>query len=83
MTELSPAAQAVLDATGATGTFLELTARGIAAAALYVVADQVVPPSLPTKSTKERTLYIEGYKDSGLKVRKELLAIATELEGQP
>jgi hypothetical protein len=37
---LSPAAQAVLDATGTTGTPLELAARGIAAAALCAVADR-------------------------------------------
>ena len=82
MNKLSPAAQAVLDATGTTGTPLELATRGIAAAALHAAADQVSPPSgLPTKSTKERTLYIEGYKDSRLKIREEILAIATELEG--
>ena len=38
---LSPAAQAVLDATGVQGTALELPARGIAAAALRAVADQL------------------------------------------
>jgi hypothetical protein len=41
MPDLSPAAQAVLDATGTTGTPLELAARGIAAAALRAAADQV------------------------------------------
>ena len=52
--------------------------------ALCAAADQVAPPSgLPTKSTKERTLYIEGYKDARLKIREELLAIAAELEAQP
>ena len=40
MTELSPAAQAVLDATGTTGTPLELAARGVAAA-LQAAADQI------------------------------------------
>jgi hypothetical protein len=38
---LSPAAQAVLDATGTTGTPLELAARGIAAAALQAAAEQM------------------------------------------
>jgi hypothetical protein len=38
-TSLSPAAQAVLDATGTTGTPLELAARGIAAAALRAAAN--------------------------------------------
>jgi|694.fasta_scaffold06243_30 hypothetical protein len=37
-TTLSPAAQGVLDATGTTGTPLELAARGIAAAALRAAA---------------------------------------------
>jgi hypothetical protein len=41
MTDLSPAAHAVIDATGATGTSLELAARGIAAAALRAAADQL------------------------------------------
>lgn len=77
---LSPAAQAVLDAYYCDAP---LPGSKRLAAGLRAAADQVVPPSLPTKSTKERTLYIEGYKDSGLKVRKELLAIATELEAQP
>ena len=80
MTILSPAAQAVLIAYWkAEETSQQL---GIAAA-LRAIADQVTPPSgLPTKSTKERTLYIEGYKDARLKVREELFAIATELETQ-
>lgn len=59
-TELSPAAQAVLDATGVRGTALELPARGIAAAALRAVAEQVLP----------------------LSARRQLLAMADELEGQ-
>jgi hypothetical protein len=43
--ELSPAAQAVIDATGATGTSLELAARGIAAAALAQQHPQPIPVS--------------------------------------
>jgi hypothetical protein len=79
-TPLSPAAQAVLDAY----VDEDRAGRLAVAAALRAAADQVSPPSgLPTKSTKERTLYIEGYKDSRLKIREEILAIATELEGQP
>ena len=78
MTPLSPVAQAVLDAAYA----LPLkNGQPNIAAALRAAADQVVPPSgLPPKSTKERFLYIEGYKDSSLRVREKLLAIATELE---
>jgi hypothetical protein len=62
---LSPAAQAVLDATGTTGTPLELTARGIAAAALRAAADQLA------YADSEGTQFIYA---------PELLAIATELE---
>jgi len=77
MTELSPAAQAVLDAY----VDEDRAGRLAVAAALRAAADQVVPPSgLPSKSTKERSLYIEGYKDSGLRVREKLLAIVTELK---
>ena len=43
MTELSPAAQAVLDATGVQDTALEMAARGIAAAAIRVAADGCDP----------------------------------------
>lgn len=42
-TPLSPAAQAVLDATGMQGTPQEIVARGIAAAALRAAVDRVVP----------------------------------------
>ena len=90
MTPLSPAAQAVLDAFGnaSDGEYVEgvwvVNERTMLAAALCAAADQVTPPSgLPTKSTKERTLYIEGYKDARLKIREELLAIAAELAAQP
>ena len=81
MTELSPAAQAVMNA--AINVAESPDAEAIAAAVIRAATDQVTPPSgLPTKSTKERTLYIEGYKDARLKVREELFAIATELETQ-
>ena len=50
-TTLSPEAQAVLDATGTTGTPLELAARGIAAAALRAAADQL------DHATSAHTLY--------------------------
>jgi hypothetical protein len=86
MTELSPAAQAVMIA--ATNSNFNVVNDPVykqcIAAALRAIADQVTPPSgLPTKSTKERTLYIEGYKDARLKIREELFAIAAELEAQP
>ena len=74
MTDLSPAAQAVLAATGTTGTPLELAARGIAAAALRAAADQVVPE---TTTPWNSTLFLIL---STPEVRAKLLAIATELE---
>ena len=81
MNELSSAAQAVMNA--AINVAESPDAEAIAAAVIRAATDQVTPLSgLPTKSTKERTLYIEGYKDARLKVREELFAIATELEAQ-
>jgi ribulose 1,5-bisphosphate synthetase/thiazole synthase len=77
---LSPAAQAVLDATGTTGTPLELTARGIAAAALRAAADQVVPQ-------RRKPLYADTSEESAWSAqqdtREELLAIAAELDNSP
>ena len=67
MTELSPAAQAVLDATGVRGTALELPARSIAAAALRAAVDQVVPE-----------VWFES--DDITEARDALLAIAAELD---
>jgi hypothetical protein len=67
VTELSPAAQAVLDATGVRGTALELPARSIAAAALRAAVDQVVPE-----------VWFES--DDITEARDALLAIAAELD---
>jgi hypothetical protein len=78
MTDLSPAAQTVLAATGTTGTPLELAARGIAAAALRAAADQVVPQT-PSPSYPDD--YESGVSETNQWVRTELLAIAAELEG--
>jgi len=76
MTELSPAAQAVLDAAnlvfGQTGT----TAQGIAAA-IRAAADQVVPKPIRLP----RNSYAEGAYDQRINDHQCLLAIATELEG--
>jgi hypothetical protein len=76
--EQSLAAQAVIDATGAMGTSLELAARGIAAAALRAAADQVVPdkPAPDVASLKEFERW-----DAKRFVRLQFLAIAAELEG--
>ena len=69
MTNLSPAAQAVLDAfrTSHTG-------QGCLAAALRAAVDQVIP---------EVTLLGSDYQEIALQeARKEILAIAAELESQ-
>ena len=76
LTKLSPAAQAVLDATGTTGTPLELAARGIAAAALRAVADRVEP------TFNHSNEWEEGFIDGVESVQNGLYAIATELEAQ-
>jgi hypothetical protein len=83
MTDLSPAAQAVLDAADAV---LEqgnaptwIVARGIAAA-LRAAADQVVPELGRPRTADERTLYHEGRLDAVIRHRQQLLAIAAELE---
>jgi hypothetical protein len=73
MTDLSPAAQAVLDAAMQYEINPECYSREIAAAALRAAADQVVPyddlkGSDPDAWTRDD-------------IRRELLAIATELEG--
>jgi hypothetical protein len=71
---LFPAAQAVLDATGTTGTPLELAARGVAAAALRAAADQVAP-SDAMEPRNSLPMAIECQR-----IRKELLTIAAELD---
>jgi len=73
MAELSPAAQVVLDAAMQYEINPECYSREIAAAALRAAADQVVPyddlkGSDPDAWTRDD-------------IRRELLAIATELEG--
>ena len=67
-TPLSPAAQAVLDAAGASEPGIYATI----AAALRAAADQVVPP-IPDDCTADVF-------NRQLKIRSELYAIATELE---
>jgi hypothetical protein len=75
MTDLSPAAQAVLDAAYA----LPLkNGQPSIAAALRAVADQVVPPILETEFYDPNpSLALQ----EAVWIRTELLAIATELEG--
>jgi hypothetical protein len=72
MTNLSPAAQAVLDA--AINAAESPDAEAIAAAALRAAADQVVPEELLKGSDPDAWLRDE--------IRQQLLAIADELEWQ-
>ncbi len=83
MADLSPAAQAVLDALkmeGLTGPE-RFWARAHAAAALRAAADQVVPvePKIPDGDLTE-----QAYRhDERYGIRAQLLALATELEATP
>ena len=76
-TPLSPAAQAVLDATAGTyGNYRFTARRQMIAAALRAVADQVVPEQKPW-----HRIGLPG--STRHDVRAELLAIAAELEALP
>jgi fructose-specific phosphotransferase system component IIB len=75
--EQSLAAQAVIDATGAMGTSLELAARGIAAAALRAAADQASPEKQVKDIDYVHQMYTDGMRDA-LAVIQE---IADELDG--
>ena len=80
MADLSPAAQAVLDAASDVywewgGTISD--PHTIAAAALRAVADQVVPPEQQTPWGS----VVQAHA-AELRIRNELLAIANELEAQ-
>ena len=76
MADLSPAAQAVLDAADSVFDQAGTTRQGIAAA-LKAAADQVVPEGVP----KNRAINLGmSFWDARDDVRAELLAIAAELE---
>ena len=81
MTELSPQAQAVLDAAFSAYWSAEQEAPNdegmIAAAALRAAADQVVPEE-PLYGGDQRWMW---ERDARQACRKKLLAIAAELEG--
>ena len=87
MTELSPAAQAVLDAANNENSYYCLTdgpddclneSRWIAAAALRAAADHVVPSILEEEfCDRNHSLPLQKI----VEVRQKLLAIADELEG--
>ncbi len=78
MSELSPAAQAVLAACGCPDpdSPFRLVARGFAGAALRAAADQAVPEE-PLYGGDQRWMF---ERDACQACRKKLLAIADELE---
>ena len=83
MTDLSPAAQAVLDAANGCCSYgpddVLNESRWIAAAALRAAADQVVPDKCPP--IEDFNEFDQGYAVAHITHRAEILAIATELEG--
>jgi hypothetical protein len=78
MTELSPAAQAVLDAVEDHSRF---SYSQLAAAALLAVADQVLSDVTPPVDDYDE--HSIGFAAAHRKYRRDLFAIATELEAQP
>ena len=90
MTDLSPAAQAIKDAVLAldpdrkTFKWVWSLCRPIAAAALCAVADQVVPETKEPLNQPWTSLHQIGYElgdwDARRDVRRDILAIATELK---
>jgi hypothetical protein len=89
MTELSPAAQAVLDAVASqmeggwiSPEFIPYEARKIAAA-LRAAADQVVPKEIEPANAFEEEGYVPGrLREQRQETRRKLLAIADQLEAQ-
>jgi hypothetical protein len=79
MTNLSPAAQAVVNAVDHYETNHWLTPREVAAAALRAAADQVVPQTPVSKYLED---YESGVWEANYDARTGLLAIADELENQ-
>ena len=76
MTDLSPAAQAVMDACTDAPIQINWATKLAAAAALRAAADQVVPEE-PLYGGDQRWMY---ERDTRQASRKKLLAIAAELE---
>jgi hypothetical protein len=76
MTELSPSAQTVLNAANMVFSQAGTTAQGIAAA-LRAAADQVVPVDNPRSFS---TGAPQAFEIQRRTTRRQLLAIATELE---
>jgi hypothetical protein len=80
MTDLSPAAQAVLDAANGRSSYgpddCLSESRWIAAAALRAAAHEVAP--FPGRYPMNE--YMEGFREAKQSVHHQLLAIAAELE---
>jgi len=77
MTDLSPAAQAVLDAVLQKSNLSPTVP--VAAAALRAAADQVISPLPPPCEDFDE--YAQGFLSAHVKYRAELITIAAELEG--
>ena len=88
MTDLSPAAQAVVNAVDHYETNHWLTPREVAAAALRAAADQVVPERIEPPCGEHEPwpqsyqLMSDSKWEQRQQTRAELLAIADELEGK-
>ena len=80
MTELSPAAKAILEAYDNSPWEYDTGDLTAIAAALRAAADQVVPKEWPT--IEDYNEYEQGFAAAHIKHRNELLAIAKELEAQ-
>ena len=78
MAELSPAAQAMLDAVCSRWP---RSREWIAAAVLRAAADQVVPEECSARFPND-SAWQDGFTDANERIRAELLAIAAELEGK-
>jgi len=79
MTELSPAARAVLSAYNNSPFDGDCGDRYAIASALRAVADEVVPKEWPT--IEDYNEYDQGVAAAHIKCRNQLLAIAAELRG--
>jgi len=84
MADLSPAAQAVMVAAtmGNENCQADPVYRQCIAAALRVVADEVVPKLGRPRTADERKLYTEGRLDAAIIHRADILSIAAELDGR-
>jgi len=80
MTELSPAAKAILEAYDNSPWEYDTGDLTACAAVLRAVADQVVPKEWPT--IEDYNEYEQGFAAAHIKHRSQILAIAEELEAQ-